>query len=710
VENNKLESTSVEFHYGNKLVKLETNKVARQATAAVVVTIDDLVVLTTVVAKKEADPGKDFFPLAVFYQEKFYATGVIPGGFFKREARPTERETLTSRLIDRPIRPLFPEEFKNEVQVFSTVMSSGKDQNPDIAAMIGASAALCVAGVPFDGPMGAARVGFIDGNYVLNPTFAELEESYLDMVVAGTEQAVLMVESEAKELNEDLMLGAVLFGHQEMQAVISACKELKEKAGKEDWIITPDEETPEYYAALQDKYTDQIKNAFTIKIKSERSEAISKIKEDIVNSYPEADDIQLGKILGAFKNLEKDIVRQNILSNQPRIDGRDTDTVRPIFIETDVLPSAHGSSLFTRGETQAIVVATLGSSRDAQRIEAIEGQDTDNFMLHYNFPAYSVGEIGMPMGPKRREIGHGNLAKRAIKAVLPDVSDFGYTMRVVSEITESNGSSSMASVCGTSLSLMDAGVPISSPVAGIAMGLIKEGDDFAVLTDILGDEDHLGDMDFKVAGTETGITALQMDIKIQGINEAIMEVALTKAKAARTHILGIMNEAISAPKDLSENAPAMKTFMVDKDKIKEIIGKGGAVIKSMQEKTGATVDIDDDGTVSVFGQNQSSMKACLEIIEGILEEPELDKVYKGTVVKIVDFGAFVNILPGKDGLLHISEIAHERTEDVSAVLSEGQEIDVKLIGFDRGKMKLSAKALIEKSKPEEPETDSSSEE
>jgi polyribonucleotide nucleotidyltransferase len=710
VENNKLESTSVEFQYGNKLVKLETNKVARQATAAVVVTIDDLVVLTTVVAKKEADPGKDFFPLAVFYQEKFYATGVIPGGFFKREARPTERETLTSRLIDRPIRPLFPEGFKNEVQVFSTVMSSGKDQNPDIAAMIGASAALCVAGVPFDGPMGAARVGFIDGNYVLNPTFAELEESYLDMVVAGTEQAVLMVESEAKELNEDLMLGAVLFGHQEMQAVINACKELKEKAGKEDWVITPDEETPGYYSELQDKYTDQIKNAFTIKIKSERSEAISQIKEDIVNSYPEADDIQLGKILGAFKSLEKDIVRQNILSNQPRIDGRDTDTVRPIFIETDVLPSTHGSSLFTRGETQAIVVATLGSSRDAQRIEAIEGQGTDNFMLHYNFPAYSVGEIGMPMGPKRREIGHGNLAKRAIKAVLPDVSDFGYTMRVVSEITESNGSSSMASVCGTSLSLMDAGVPISSPVAGIAMGLIKEGDDFAVLTDILGDEDHLGDMDFKVAGTETGITALQMDIKIQGINEAIMEVALTKAKVARTHILGIMNEAISAPKDLSENAPAMKTFMVNKDKIKEIIGKGGAVIKSMQEKTGATVDIDDDGTVSVFGQNQSSMKACLEIIEAILEEPELDKVYKGTVVKIVDFGAFVNILPGKDGLLHISEIAHERTEDVSAVLSEGQEIDVKLIGFDRGKMKLSAKALIEKSKPEVPETDSISEE
>ena len=705
MENNKLESTSVEFQYGNQTVKLETNKVARQATAAVVVTIGDLVVLTTVVAKKEADPKKDFFPLAVFYQEKFYSTGVIPGGFFKREARPTERETLTSRLIDRPIRPLFPEGFKNEVQIFCTVMSSGKDQNPDIAAMIGSSAALCVAGVPFDGPMGAARVGFIDGNYVLNPSFEQLETSYLDMVVAGTEKAVLMVESEANELNEDLMLGAVLYGHQEMQAVINACKELKDKAGKEDWVISNDEESPVYYSELTEKYTNKITEAFTIKDKSERTTAIGSIKEDIVNSYPDADEIQLGKILGAFKNLEKDIVRRNILSNQPRIDGRDTDTVRPIFIETDVLPSAHGSSLFTRGETQAIVVATLGSSRDAQRIEAIEGQGTDNFMLHYNFPAYSVGEIGMPMGPKRREIGHGNLAKRAIKAVLPDVTDFGYTMRVVSEITESNGSSSMASVCGTSLSLMDAGVPISSPVAGIAMGLIKEGDDFDVLTDILGDEDHLGDMDFRVAGTENGITALQMDIKIQGITADIMESALTKAKTAIHHILGIMKEAIASPKELSENAPAMKTFMVDKDKIKEIIGKGGAVIKGMQEKTGATVDVEDDGTVSVFGQNQSSMQECLEIIEGILEEPELDKVYKGTVVKIVDFGAFVNILPGKDGLLHISEIAHERTEDVSAVLSEGQEIEVKLIGFDRGKMKLSVKALIAKEEPKQEESE-----
>ena len=701
MENNKLESTSVEFQYGNQTVKLETNKVARQATAAVVVTIGDLVVLTTCVARKEADPKKDFFPLAVFYQEKFYATGTIPGGFFKREARPTERETLTSRLIDRPVRPLLPESFKNEVQIFCTVMSSGKEQNPDIASMIGASAALCVAGVPFDGPMGAARVGFIEGNYVLNPSYEELEDSYLDMVVAGTEKAVLMVESEAKELNEDLMLGAVLFGHQEMQAVINACKELKEKAGKEDWVLNEDEETPVYFKELTEKYTDQITSAFTIKDKSDRSAAISNIKEDIVNSYPDADEIQLGKVLGAFKNLEKDIVRKNILSNQPRIDGRDTDTVRPIFVETDVLPSAHGSSLFTRGETQAIVVATLGSSRDAQRIESIEGQGTDNFMLHYNFPAYSVGEIGMPLGPKRREIGHGNLAKRAIKAVLPDIEDFGYTMRVVSEITESNGSSSMASVCGTSLSLMDAGVPLTSPVAGIAMGLIKEGDDFAVLTDILGDEDHLGDMDFKVAGTESGITALQMDIKIQGITADIMESALVKAKTARNHILGIMNQAISAPKELSENAPAMKTFMVNKDKIKEIIGKGGAVIKGMQEQTGATVDVSDDGTVSVFGQNQSSMQDCLAIIEEILEEPELNKVYKGKVVKIVEFGAFVNILPGKDGLVHISEISEERTENVEDVLKEGQEVDVKLIGFDRGKMKLSIKALADKKEESE---------
>ena len=698
MENNNLESTSVEFQYGKQTVKIETNKIARQATAAVVVTIGDLVVLTTVVAKKEADPAKDFFPLAVFYQEKFYATGRIPGGFFKREARPTERETLTSRLIDRPIRPMFPEHFTNEIQVFCTVMSSDKKQNPDIASMIGASAALTISGVPFDGPMGAARVGFIDGEYVLNPSFEELNDSYLDMVVAGTDEAVLMVESEAKELNEDLMLGAVLFGHQEMKAVITACNELKQKTGKEAWNIESVKEENNYYDELQSNHKDEIENAFKISNKAQRNEALKEIRDKIKENYEELDELDMGKLMSEFKKLEKDIVRGNILNNQPRIDGRDLDTVRPIFVETNILPGAHGSALFTRGETQAIVAATLGSSRDAQRIESIEGEDSDNFMLHYNFPAYSVGEIGMPMGPKRREIGHGNLAKRAIKAVLPDSDEFGYTMRVVSEITESNGSSSMASVCGTSLSLMDAGVPLTSPVAGIAMGLIKEGDDFAVLTDILGDEDHLGDMDFKVAGTESGITALQMDIKISGINESIMETALTKAKVARDHILGIMNKVISKPKELSENAPAMKTFMVDKDKIKEIIGKGGAVIKSMQEKTGATVDISDDGVVSVFGQNQSSMKECLAIIEGILEEPELNKVYKGSVVKIVEFGAFVNILPGKDGLLHISEISEERTENVNDVLEEGQEVEVKLIGFDRGKMKLSMKALANNNK------------
>ena len=600
MENNKLESTCVEFEYGNQQVKIETNKVARQATSAVMVSIGNLVVLTTVVAKKEADPAKSFFPLAVFYQEKFYATGRIPGGFFKREARPTERETLTSRLIDRPIRPMFPDNFKNEVQIFCTVMSSDKKQNPDIAAMIGASAALSISGVPFDGPMGAARVGFIDGEYVLNPSFEELNDSYLDMVVAGTDEAVLMVESEAKELNEDLMLGAVLFGHQEMKSVINACNELKGMVGNEPWVVEEDESAVKYYSDVESKYKEQITEAFKISNKSDRNETLGAIKNQIVEDHADIDEFELGKVLNSFKELEKNIVRGNILNNMPRIDGRDLDTVRPVFVETDVLPSAHGSALFTRGETQAIVVATLGSSRDAQRIEAIEGESSDNFMLHYNFPAYSVGEIGMPMGPKRREIGHGNLAKRAIKAVLPDVEDFGYTMRVVSEITESNGSSSMASVCGTSLSLMDAGVPLTSPVAGIAMGLIKEGDDFAVLTDILGDEDHLGDMDFKVAGTETGITALQMDIKIKGINESIMETALVKAKNARNHILGIMNEVISSAKDLSENAPAMKTFMVNKDKIKEIIGKGGAVIKGMQEKTGATVDVNDDGVVSVF--------------------------------------------------------------------------------------------------------------
>jgi polyribonucleotide nucleotidyltransferase len=694
VEDNKLNTHSVEFEYGNKTVKIETGKIARQATSSIIVTIDNLVVMTTMVARKEADPRKDFFPLAVFYQEKFYAAGKIPGGYFKREARPTEQETLTSRLIDRPIRPLFPEDFKNEVQIFCTVLSADKNINPDIASLIGASAALSISGVPFQGPLGAARVGFIDSNFVLNPSPEELENSLLDMVVAGTEGAVLMVESEASELSEDIMLGSVLFGHQEMQKVIKACSELRAKINPIPWELSEDTVTAEFIANISESFTGEIATAFKIADKAERGDALQAIKNQISEKYgSELDDLEKGKLMNAFKSVEKDVVRKSILSNEPRIDGRDRDTVRSIFVETGVLPSAHGSSLFTRGETQALVIATLGSTRDAQRIESLNGEQHNQFMLHYNFPAYSVGEIGMPLGPKRREIGHGNLAKRAIKAVLPNSEEFGYTLRVVSEITESNGSSSMASVCGTSLSLMDAGVPITNPVAGIAMGLIKEDDDFAVLTDILGDEDHLGDMDFKVAGTKDGVTALQMDIKVQGITADIMESALEKAKNARLHILEKMNAVIAEPKELSDSTPAMKKITVHQDKIKEIIGKGGAVIKGMQAETGASVDVNDDGVVTIFGETQSIMLAALEIIEGIIEDPELDKIYEGKVVKIVDFGAFVNILPGKDGLLHVSEISSERVENVSDVLTEGDIIKVKLIGFDRGKMKLSKKAL-----------------
>jgi len=696
VEENTLNTQSVEFEYGNKTVKIETGKVARQATSSIIVTIDNLVVLTTMVARKEADPRKDFFPLAVFYQEKFYAAGKIPGGYFKREARPTEQETLTSRLIDRPIRPLFPEDFKNEVQIFCTVLSADKNINPDIASLIGASAALSISGVPFQGPLGAARVGFIDSNFVLNPSPSELEDSMLDMVVAGTEDAVLMVESEASELSEDIMLGSVLFGHQEMQKVIKACSDLRAKVNPTPWEFTEDTMTADFTAKIAESFTDEISTAFKIADKAERGDALHAIKDKISEKHgAELDDLEKGKLMNAFKSVEKDVVRKSILANEPRIDGRDRDTVRSIYVETGVLPSAHGSSLFTRGETQALVVATLGSTRDAQRIESLNGEQHNQFMLHYNFPAYSVGEIGMPLGPKRREIGHGNLAKRAIKAVLPNSEEFGYTLRVVSEITESNGSSSMASVCGTSLSLMDAGVPITNPVAGIAMGLIKEDDNFAVLTDILGDEDHLGDMDFKVAGTKDGVTALQMDIKVQGITADIMESALEKAKTARLHILEKMNAVISGPKELSDSTPAMKKITVHQDKIKEIIGKGGAVIKGMQADTGASVDVNDDGVVTIFGETQSIMLAALEIIEGIIEDPELDKIYEGKVVKIVDFGAFVNILPGKDGLLHVSEISAERVENVSDVLTEGDIIKVKLIGFDRGKMKLSKKAIEE---------------
>ncbi len=684
---------TVEFEYGNRKYKIETGKVARQATASVMVSSGDLSVLTTVVAQKDNDPLKDFFPLAVFYQEKFYAAGRIPGGFFKREGRPTENETLVSRLIDRPIRPLFPSSFTNEVQVICTVMSADKDQNPDIASMIGASAALSISGIPFQGPIGAARVGFIDDSFVINPSNEQLKGSYLDMVVAGTKDAVLMVESEAKELDEDLMLGAVLFGHQEMQKVVDACNELKSKVNPDMWEVEEVPTIKEYETQISSNFLDEIENAFKIADKSSRGEAISSVREKIKSSHEDLDELEQARLMTAFKNVEKSVVRKSILSNQPRIDGRDLDTVRPIEVETSFLQKTHGSSLFTRGETQAIVAATLGSTKDAQRIENLSGESTDAFMLHYNFPGYSVGEISFPGGPKRREIGHGNLAKRAIRAVLPDLDSFGYTLRVVSEITESNGSSSMATVCGTSLSLMDAGVPITNAVAGVAMGLIKEGDDFAVLTDILGDEDHLGDMDFKVAGTADGVTALQMDIKIEGINEQIMDAALEKAKAARMHILDVMNAVIDKPKEVSDNAPAMKKFTVHQDKIKEIIGKGGAVIKNIQQESGASVDINDDGVVTVFGENQSVMQVALTMIETIIEDPEVNKIYDGKVVKIVDFGAFVNILPGKDGLLHISEISEERTENVSDVLSEGDTIKVKLIGFDRGKLKLSAKAV-----------------
>ena len=686
---------TVEFEYGNRKYKIETGKVARQATASVMISSGDLSVLTTVVAQKDNDPLKDFFPLAVFYQEKFYAAGRIPGGFFKREGRPTENETLVSRLIDRPIRPLFPSSFTNEVQVICTVMSSDKDQNPDVASMIGASAALSISGIPFQGPIGVARVGFIDDSFVINPSNEQLKSSHLDMVVAGTKDAVLMVESEAKELDEDLMLGAVLFGHQEMQKVVEACNELKSKVNPDMWEVEEVQSIKEYESQISSDFLDEIENAFKIADKSSRGEAISSVREKIKSSHEDLDELEQARLMTAFKNVEKLVVRKSILSNQPRIDGRDLDTVRPIEVETSFLQKTHGSSLFTRGETQAVVAATLGSTKDAQRIENLSGESTDAFMLHYNFPGYSVGEISFPGGPKRREIGHGNLAKRAIKAVLPDLDSFGYTLRVVSEITESNGSSSMATVCGTSLSLMDAGVPITNAVAGVAMGLIKEGEDFAVLTDILGDEDHLGDMDFKVAGTVNGVTALQMDIKIEGINEQIMDAALEKAKVARMHILRVMNEVIDKPKEVSDNAPAMKKFTVHQAKIKEIIGKGGAVIKNIQQESGASVDINDDGVVTVFGENQSVMQAALSMIETIIEDPEVNKIYEGKVVKIVDFGAFVNILPGKDGLLHISEISEERTENVSDVLSEGDSIKVKLIGFDRGKLKLSAKAVDE---------------
>lgn len=686
------------FAYGGQTVTLETGRIARQASGAVLVTVEDTSVLVTVVAEKTPREGRDFFPLSVHYQEKTYSVGKIPGGFFKREGRPSEKETLTSRLIDRPIRPLFPNGFMNEVQVVCTVMSADKQTDPDIAAMIGASAALAISGCPFNGPIAAARVGFNETEgYILNPSYARLAESKLDMVVAGTADAVLMVESEADQLTEDQMLGAVLYAHQEMQIVIKAVQELAAEAGKPSWNWQPAPLDEALLAAVENQAGKDLGEAYRIIDKADRYARVSEIRAACVDALAAEQGFSADEVKDYFKKLEKSLVRKRILSGEARIDGRDKHTVRPIACEVDILPKAHGSALFTRGETQAIGTVTLGSTRDAQIIDALEGERRDPFMLHYNFPPYSVGETGRIGFTGRREIGHGRLARRGLAAVLPTEEEFPYTVRVVSEITESNGSSSMASVCVGSLALMAAGVPLRAPVAGIAMGLVKDGEQFAVLTDILGDEDHLGDMDFKVAGTATGVTALQMDIKIEGITEQIMEIALEQALRARLHILGQMNSVLDAPRQVtSENAPSMLSFKVDADKIRDIIGKGGATIRSITEESGASVDIDDDGTVKVFGQDQSSRDKAVAMIEAITAEAEVGAVYTGRVARIVDFGAFVNILPGKDGLVHISQIANERVENVSDHLSEGDEVRVKVLDVDqRGRIKLSIKALLD---------------
>lgn len=683
------------FTYGNQQVTIETGRMARQATASVLVTIDNTVVLVAVVGRKEASPTQSFFPLTVNYEQKTYAAGKIPGGFFRREGRPSEKETLTCRLIDRPIRPLFPKGFMNEVQVTCTVVSADKNNDPDIAAMIGVSAALSLSGIPFSGPIGAARVGFTDAGYILNPGYDELKESDLNMVVAGTESAVLMVESEANELSEDQMLGAVLFAHIEMQVSIKAINELVAEAGKPAWKWEAPQPNQSLSESMQSQFEAGIGDAYKITDKVERQDRLSELKDTAVAALiNEASEFDAGDVLDEFGSLEKRIVRNRILEGEPRIDGRDSKTVRNIEVEVGLLPKTHGSALFTRGETQALVTTTLGSMRDAAIIDALEGTYKDNFMLHYNFPHYSVGETGFSGGPKRREIGHGKLARRGIAAMLPDTEEFPYTIRVVSEITESNGSSSMASVCGASLALMDAGVPVKSPVAGVAMGLVKDGDRFAILTDILGDEDHLGDMDFKVAGTAEGITALQMDIKIQGITEEIMETALMQARDARLYILEEMNRVIAVPRDeLAESAPSMATIKVDSDKIRDIIGKGGATIRSITEETGASVDIDDSGKVLIYGEDKASRDAAIARIEEITAEAEVGKIYKGKIARITDFGAFVTILPGKDGLLHISQISKKRVEKVTDYLSEGDEVKVIVLDVDRGRIKLSIKEL-----------------
>ncbi len=685
-----------EFQFGEHKVILETGRVAKQATGAVLVTMGDTVVLCTVVGAPTARPGQDFFPLTVNYQERTYAAGKIPGGFFRREGRPSEKETLTCRLIDRPLRPLFPKGFLNEVQVICTVMSADKDQDPDIASLIGASAALSISGIPFAGPIAAARVGYTDGVYLLNPGYETLKDSRLTMTVAGTDSAVLMVESEAAELNEDQMLGAVLFAHQEMQVAIDAIKALAKEAGKPAWDWQPAETDQTLLEKVEAEVKSELGEAYRITDKVERLNRVRALRRKAVEALASEDsEYSTDDVTETFGKVEKNLVRQRVINGEPRIDGRDLRTVRPIHVEAGMLPKTHGSALFTRGETQAIVVATLGTMRDAAMIDALEGTFKDNFMLHYNFPPYSVGEAGFMGGPKRREIGHGRLARRGVAAVLPDVEEFPYTLRVVSEITESNGSSSMASVCGTSLALMDAGVPVKAPVAGVAMGLVKEGNKYAVLTDILGDEDHLGDMDFKVAGTDKGVTALQMDIKIDGITEEIMEIALAQALEARQHILGEMNKVIDRPRaEISENAPAMRVLNVHPDKIRDIIGKGGATIRGIVEETGADIDIEDDGSVRIYAADADGMKAAVERIEEITAEAEVGRVYEGRVARIVDFGAFITILPGKDGLLHISQIAEERVENVTDYLAEGQDVKVVCLDVDqRGRIKLSMKEV-----------------
>ncbi|MBO9470217.1 polyribonucleotide nucleotidyltransferase [Endozoicomonas sp. G2_2] len=694
------------FQFGEHAVSLETGEIARQADGAVKVSMGDTVVLVTAVGKKEAAPNAAFFPLTVNYQERTYAGGKIPGGFFKREGRPGEKETLTCRLIDRPIRPLFPKGFYNEVQIVATVMSVDPEIDSDIPAMIGASAALAISGMPFAGPIGGARVGYANGEYILNPSASQLKDGDLNLVVAGTSEAVLMVESEAKQLSEEIMLGAVLFGHEQLQAAIDAIGKLAAEAGKPawDWQPAPTDET--LAQAVERVAKDDVTAAYQIADKQDRGTRLGEIKEAVVAELAveegeegwSRDDVK-----GALGALEKKTVRSRILEGEPRIDGRDTRTVRQLDIKTGVLPRTHGSALFTRGETQALVVSTLGTGRDAQMIDAVEGKYEDPFMLHYNFPPYCVGETGFMGSPKRREIGHGKLAKRAIMGVLPDLEkEFPYVMRIVSEVTESNGSSSMASVCGTSLALMDAGVPIKAPVAGVAMGLIKEGDKFAVLTDILGDEDHLGDMDFKVAGSTDGVTALQMDIKIGGITREIMEVALEQAREGRLHILGVMSEAIDKPRqEVSEWAPRIFTIKIDSDKIRDVIGKGGATIRSITEETGASIDIEDDGTIHVAAVDKSAADMAIKRIEDITRDIEAGQVYEGKVVRIVDFGAFVNLVPGRDGLVHISQIADHRVEKVSDELSEGQVVKVKVLEVDRqGRVRLSMKELAEEEQAE----------